>query len=606
MEISHSQTEETQKDLQIQVQQRDFQDQLVAEQTAHQQVSSTLEVLQQELEALRSKQNGHNPMDVSSTTDANNELNREREKAEEEKCLLTEKLTKTQAKYEQALKDKNRKITSEIKCFKKNMEDQMRKEREQAAKASKNQLKAIMSELHWLKEKQEKDFTDRKAGKKVLLDNTKGSIDPILKSDHKPSNHIHIGACLKHLQEEVTNYLAPTVNKKCAAAIYTDDTFSDWTHGGAHTDRHVHFTSTPIKPEVSYIHLTTLPHAPKEETITESILQNMMQTLASEFKRSWEPKIQKFRGGTSSGALLMFQSWMQDIQSTIKDHNLSTDKALQLVKEFSAGSTRDNINFYLKVTERLSIEGLFKNLKQVFSLGEDGQQMLTEFYSHMQSSKESVIEFGESLLQIARKIMMAKPEFKIDIDNTLKAHFADGLKDHPHQAIAREMIHSYPLLNYVAYKSEVLKTLGPNVKPQSITVSKLEMSDIESLPKKHKSDSELDQKINAALEENRKLSEHLSTFDPKTITDTVINAVQGNVQGGKPQNFGPKQFKSSLFYGKPREPQLVSSTNGLLKPNTDCNYCKDLGYLKYNCPRLKEKEARMAGQQNYQKSKQGN
>ena len=98
-------------------------------------------------------------MDVSSTTDANNELNQEKEKAEEEKCLLVEKLAKTKAEYEQALKDKNCKITSEIECIKKNMEDQMCKEREQAAKASKHQLKTIMSELCVLKEKQEKDFT---------------------------------------------------------------------------------------------------------------------------------------------------------------------------------------------------------------------------------------------------------------------------------------------------------------------------------------------------------------------------------------------------------------------------------------------------------------
>ena len=209
-----------------------------------------------------------------------------------------------------------------------------------------------------------------------------------------------------------------------------------------------------------------------------------MQTLASEFKRSREPKIQKIKGGTSSGALLVFKSWMQDIECTIKDRNLSTDEALQLVKEFSEGSAHDNINFYLEVTERPSIEGLFENLKQVFSSGEDGQQMLVEFYSHTQGSKESVKEFGESLLQIARKIMMTKQEFKVDIDNTLKARFADGLKDHYHQAIAREMIRSRPTLNYVAYKSEVLKTLRPNVKPRSIIVSKLETSDTESPPKK--------------------------------------------------------------------------------------------------------------------------
>ena len=232
--------------------------------------------------------------------------------------------------------------------------------------------------------------------------------------------------------------------------------------------------------------------------------------------------------------------------------------------------------------------------------------MLAEFYSRVQNPKELVKEFRESILQIARKIMTAKPEFKVDINNTLKARFADGLRDHYHQAMAREMINSCPTLSYVAYKSEVLKTLGPNFKPRSITTSKLETSDIEFPPKKRKRESELDQKINAAIEENRKLSERLSAFDPKTITDTVINAVQGNYQSSKPAGFAPKQFKPSQFYGKSREPQLVPGMDGSLKTEIDCNYCKDLGHLKYNCPKLKEKEARMAGHWDYNKSKKEN
>ena len=368
----------------------------------------------------------------------------------------------------------------------------------------------------------------------------------------------------------------------------------------------MHFASTPIRLEISNINLTTPPRAHKEETIAESVLHNTMQTLASEFKRTREPKIQKFRGGTSSSTLLVFKSWMQDIECAIKDRNLNNEEALQLIKEFSEGCARDNINFYLEVTDKPSVDGLFENLRQVFSSGEDGQQMLAEFYSRVQNPKESVKEFGESILQIARKIMTAKPEFKVDIDNTLKARFTDGLRDHYHQAMAREMIHSRPTLSYVAYKSEVLKTLGPNVKSRGITTSKLEISDIESPPKKRKRESELDQKINAAIEENRKLSERLSAFDPKTITDTVINAVQGNYQSSKPAGFVPKQFKPSQFYGKPREPQLVPGTDGSLKPEIDCNYCKDLGHLKYNCPKLKEKEARMAGHRDYNKSKKEN
>ena len=182
----------------------------------------------------------------------------------------------------------------------------------------------------------------------------------------------------------------------------------------------------------------------------------------------------------------------------------------------------------------------------------------------------------------------------------------DGLKDHYHQAIAQEMIRSRPTLSYVVYKAEVLKTLGPNIKPRSVTVNKLDTSDAESPPKKRKRDSELDLKINAAIEENRKLSKRLSAFDPKTIADTVINAVQSNTQFKKSYNTGPKPYKPSQFYGKPKEPELVPGTDGSLKPDKDCNYCKDLGHLKYNCPKLKAKEAKLAGQQNYEKAKQGN
>ena len=227
----------------------------------------------------------------------------------------------------------------------------------------------------------------------------------------------------------------------------------------------------------------------KRKQLWNQSCHNTMQTLASEFKRIRKPKIQKFRGGTSSGALLMFKSWMQDIECAIKDRNLNNDEALQLVKEFSEGCASDNINFYLEVTDKPCVDGLFENLQQVFSSGEDSQQMLAEFYSCVQNPKESVKEFEESILQIARKIMMAKLEFKVDIDNMLKARFADGLRDHYHQAMAREMIHSRPTLSYITYKSEVLKTLGPNVKPRSITTSKLETSDIESPPKKCKHES---------------------------------------------------------------------------------------------------------------------
>ena len=69
-EISRLHNEEMEKDLRLQAQHRDFQAQLSAEQMAREQVTNTLELMCQELEALKEAQSGPNPMDVSLTDNA--------------------------------------------------------------------------------------------------------------------------------------------------------------------------------------------------------------------------------------------------------------------------------------------------------------------------------------------------------------------------------------------------------------------------------------------------------------------------------------------------------------------------------------------------------
>ena len=54
--------------------------------------SLTLELMRQELEALKEAQSGPNPMDISLTDKV--DLNRERDKAEQEKRKLAEELEK--------------------------------------------------------------------------------------------------------------------------------------------------------------------------------------------------------------------------------------------------------------------------------------------------------------------------------------------------------------------------------------------------------------------------------------------------------------------------------------------------------------------------------
>ena len=82
-EISQLCNEEMEKDLRLQAQHHDFQAQLSAEQTAREQVTNMLELMRQEFEALKGAQSGPNPMDVSVMDNA--DLNRERDRAEQEK-----------------------------------------------------------------------------------------------------------------------------------------------------------------------------------------------------------------------------------------------------------------------------------------------------------------------------------------------------------------------------------------------------------------------------------------------------------------------------------------------------------------------------------------
>ena len=148
--------------------------------------------MRQELEALKEAQSGPIPMDVSLTDNA--DLNHECNKMEQEKRKLVEELQRTRTEHEQALANKSREVSLETERINKHMEEQMHKERAEATKKSEHQLQSIMSELRVFKEKHEKDTKERKVDEKTLLENIKASIDPILKSDHKTSDNIGVGA----------------------------------------------------------------------------------------------------------------------------------------------------------------------------------------------------------------------------------------------------------------------------------------------------------------------------------------------------------------------------------------------------------------------------
>ena len=75
-------------------------------------------------------------------------------------------------------------------------------------------------------------------------------------------------------------------------------------------------------------------HLETRDLYKESFSQSL-EAAATEFKKLHEPKVAKFKGGYSSNASLVFQSWLKDIQVYTIEHCLSQWEAIQLVKDYT-------------------------------------------------------------------------------------------------------------------------------------------------------------------------------------------------------------------------------------------------------------------------------
>ena len=76
---------------------------------------------------------------------------------------------------------------------------------------------------------------------------------------------------------------------------------------------------------------------------------------------------------------------------------MSNAESLQLVKDYTEGKARQQVEFYIVSTPDPTFEGLIDNLQTSFQSWEDGAMVKGEFYSRKQFSKESVDDFVDVL-----------------------------------------------------------------------------------------------------------------------------------------------------------------------------------------------------------------
>ena len=305
------------------------------------------------------------------------------------------------------------------------------------------------------------------------------------------------GDKISDLKTTAFDFVPGTVNTKRGGAINLHEETILWSKNEDAPPipprKHVHFTSTPRHPVQSNLfdsdddnQITGHPgnpfignpsnpftqqqvrgHIPLQTTVdtdATTIIGNTMSTVASEFKKMREPKLAKLKGGITSGASLFFNSWVKDVRAVILERAMSNAEALQLVKDYTEGKARQQVEFYIVSTQNPSFEGLIDNLKTSFQSGEDEATVKGEFYSRKQYSKESVDDFADVLQLLARKVLNVDPSFQAFMNKSLCQQLANGLKDPSHSISARSLLNQQPEVQFAVFRSDLANILGCRVR----------------------------------------------------------------------------------------------------------------------------------------------
>ena len=107
----------------------------------------------------------------------------------------------------------------------------------------------------------------------------------------------------------------------------------------------------------------------------------------------------------------------------------------------------------------ISYQDLLKHLSITFQGGDDEANLLAEFYSHAQKVKELEEAFADELQILARKVIIKKPDFRVNLDTTLKQRYASQLLDRNSTSIAKTLLVQMSKCSFTEFRNELARVL---------------------------------------------------------------------------------------------------------------------------------------------------
>ena len=207
--------------------------------------------------------------------------------------------------------------------------------------------------------------------------------------------------------------------------------------------------------DISNISPTNFGAAQYVAMIAAEVSAAAMAQASKEFQCMRELKITKLRGGYSAEAELVFRSWWADILANIQDRELDNKATIQLIKEQTLDNACREVEFKLDLCSGvISYQNLLKHLSVAFQGGDDEANLLAEFYSCAQKVKELEEAFADELQILACKVIIKKPDFRVNLDTTLKQWYASQLLDCNSTSIAKTLLVQMSKCSFTEFRNE--------------------------------------------------------------------------------------------------------------------------------------------------------
>ena len=134
--------------------------------------------------------------------------------------------------------------------------------------------------------------------------------------------------------------------------------------------------------------------------------------------------------------------------------------AIQLIKEQTLDNACHEVEFQLDLCGgKITYQDLLKHLSVTFEGGDDEANILAKFYSHAQHAEELEEVFADELQLLARKVISKKPNFRINLDTTLKQQYGNQLYDCNSTSIAKTLLLQMLHVSFTQFRNELARVL---------------------------------------------------------------------------------------------------------------------------------------------------